>query len=85
MSTDLGYAEAHDTSIEERYQPAPLLQGKVIVISGIGPGLGRSLADEAAKMGADLVIASRTESRLQELQAELDGRTASRSSPWSPT
>jgi len=69
--SELGYAEAHDVSIEERYQPVPLLQGKVVVISGIGPGLGRSLAVEAAKMGADLVIASRTESRLLELQEEL--------------
>jgi NAD(P)-dependent dehydrogenase (short-subunit alcohol dehydrogenase family) len=68
---NLGYAEAHDTSIEERYQPVPLLEGKVVVISGIGPGLGRSLAFEAAKMGADLVIASRTEERLLELQADL--------------
>jgi NAD(P)-dependent dehydrogenase (short-subunit alcohol dehydrogenase family) len=67
----LGYAEAHDTSIEERYRPVPLLQGKVVVISGIGPGLGRSLAVEAARMGADLVIASRTEARLLELQADL--------------
>ena len=40
LMSELGYAEAHDTSIEERYQPVPLLQGKVIVISGIGPGLG---------------------------------------------
>ncbi len=69
--TELGYAEAHDTSIEDRYQAVPLLQGKVLVISGIGPGLGRSLAFEASKMGADLVIASRTEERLLELQADL--------------
>ncbi len=72
MSTDhsantLGYAEAHDTSIEDRYQPAAVLAGKVVVISGIGPGLGLSLAVEAAKMGADLVLASRTESRLDEV------------------
>lgn len=73
MTTELGYAQAHDTSIEERYTPVPLLKGKVVVISGIGPGLGRSLAVEAARMGADLVIASRTESRLHELQAELEG------------
>ncbi len=71
MTSELGYAAAHDTSIEERYQAVPLLQGKVVVISGIGPGLGRSLAHEAAKMGADLVIASRTEERLLELRAEL--------------
>ncbi len=56
------YADAHDTSIEERYQPVPLLKDKVVVLSGIGPGLGRSLGEEAARMGADLVIASRTES-----------------------
>lgn len=71
--SELGYAQAHDTSIEERYTPVPLLKGKVVVISGIGPGLGRTLAEEAARMGADLVIASRTESRLLELQAELEG------------
>ena len=73
VTTELGYAQAHDTSIEERYAAVPLLKGKVVVISGIGPGLGRSLAVEAARMGADLVIASRTESRLLELQAELEG------------
>ncbi|MCW2783938.1 MAG: short-chain dehydrogenase/reductase [Marmoricola sp.] len=73
MSTELGYAEAHDTSIEDRYQPAQVLAGKVIVISGIGPGLGLSLAVEAAKMGADLVIASRTASRLAEVAAIVEG------------
>lgn len=73
MTTELGYAQAHDTSIEDRYNAVPLLKGKVVVISGIGPGLGRTLAEEAARMGADLVIASRTESRLLELQGELEG------------
>ncbi len=72
MSTELGLADAHDTSIEERYVPAPVLAGKVIVISGIGPGLGRSLAEEAAKMGADLVLASRTASRLDEVAAVVE-------------
>src|SRR3954453_6696529 len=71
--SELGYAEAHDTSIEDRYTAVPLLRGKVVVISGIGPGLGRTLAEEAARMGADLVIASRTESRLLEPQAGLGG------------
>lgn len=66
--TELGYAEAHDTSIEERYSAVPLLAGKVVVISGIGPGLGHSLAVEAAQLGADLVLASRTEARLLEVK-----------------
>ena len=43
MTQTLGYAAAHDTSIEDRYTPAPVLAGKVVVISGIGPGLGLGL------------------------------------------
>jgi NAD(P)-dependent dehydrogenase (short-subunit alcohol dehydrogenase family) len=66
-TTELGLAEAHDTSIEERYEPVPLLKDKVIVLSGVGPGLGRSLGTEAARMGADLVLVSRTESRLEKM------------------
>jgi NAD(P)-dependent dehydrogenase (short-subunit alcohol dehydrogenase family) len=57
----------HDVSIEGRYQPVPLLQDKVIVLSGVGPGLGRSLGEEAARMGADLVLVSRTEKRLEKM------------------
>ena len=41
-----------------------LLEDKVVVLSGVGPGLGRALGDEAARMGADLVLASRTQKRL---------------------
>ncbi|MCW2782562.1 MAG: short-chain dehydrogenase/reductase [Marmoricola sp.] len=67
MSSNLGLAAAHDTSIEERYTPVPLLEGKVIVLSGVGPGLGRSLGEEAAKLGADLVLVSRTASRLEKM------------------
>lgn len=48
----------------------PLLTDKVIVLSGVGPGLGRSLGEAAAQMGADLVLASRTPKRLTKM-AEL--------------
>lgn len=44
-----------------------LLQDKVIVLSGVGPGLGRSLGEQAAKLGADLVLVSRTEKRLEKM------------------
>ena len=44
-----------------------LLQDKVLVLSGVGPGLGRALGEEAAKLGADLVLASRTERRLEKM------------------
>jgi NAD(P)-dependent dehydrogenase (short-subunit alcohol dehydrogenase family) len=44
-----------------------LLQDKVIVLSGVGPGLGRAFGEEAAKLGADLVLVSRTERRLEKM------------------
>lgn len=44
-----------------------LLQDKVVVLSGVGPGLGRSLGEEAARMGADLVLVSRTKKRLDKM------------------
>ncbi len=44
-----------------------LLDNKVIVLSGVGPGLGRSLGEEAARMGADLVLVSRTQKRLDKM------------------
>lgn len=44
-----------------------LLDGKVVVLSGVGPGLGRSLGEEAAKLGADLVLVSRTQKRLDKM------------------
>ncbi len=44
-----------------------LLEGKVVVLSGVGPGLGRSLGEEAAKLGADLVLVSRTQKRLDKM------------------
>ncbi len=47
----------------------PLLEDKVIVLSGVGPGLGRALGEQAALMGADLVLVSRTEARLEKMAA----------------
>jgi NAD(P)-dependent dehydrogenase (short-subunit alcohol dehydrogenase family) len=44
-----------------------LLTDKVVVLSGVGPGLGRALGAEAAQMGADLVLVSRTERRLEKM------------------
>ncbi|MGI6875202.1 SDR family oxidoreductase [Amycolatopsis sp. 3B14] len=49
-----------------------LLRDKVVVVSGVGPGLGRSIAVESAKAGADVVLAARTESRLAEVAKEID-------------
>jgi NAD(P)-dependent dehydrogenase (short-subunit alcohol dehydrogenase family) len=55
-----------------------MLQDKVVVVSGIGPGLGREIAIRSAQSGADVVLAARTESRLLEVakQVEATGRRA---------
>src|SRR6476659_2233883 len=50
-----------------------LLEGKVVVLSGVGPGLGRALGEEAARMGADLVLASRTAKRLERMAEVVRG------------
>lgn len=39
------------------------------MLSGVGPGLGRALGEEAAKLGADPVLVSRTERRLEKMAA----------------
>jgi NADP-dependent 3-hydroxy acid dehydrogenase YdfG len=48
-----------------------LLSGTVVVVSGVGPGLGRSIALASAREGADLVLAARTGSRLDEVAKEV--------------
>ncbi|MCW2877887.1 MAG: short-chain dehydrogenase [Sphaerisporangium sp.] len=47
------------------------LQDKVVVVSGVGPGLGRSIAVRSALAGADIVLAARTESVLAEVAEEV--------------
>ena len=46
---------------------AGLLENKVVVISGVGPALGTTLARRCAEAGADLVLAARTKERLDEV------------------
>ncbi len=48
-----------------------ILDGKIVVVAGVGPGLGRSIAIQCAKAGADVVLAARTESRLAEVADEI--------------
>ena len=44
-----------------------LLENKVVVISGVGPALGTTLALRCAENGADLVLAARTVERLEDV------------------
>ena len=48
-----------------------LLEDKVVVVSGVGPGLGRSIALQSAKNGADLVLAARSADKLDSVAAEV--------------
>jgi NAD(P)-dependent dehydrogenase (short-subunit alcohol dehydrogenase family) len=48
-----------------------LLQDKVVVVAGVGPGLGRSIALQSARAGADVVLAARTAARLDEVAKEI--------------
>ncbi|WP_338886041.1 SDR family oxidoreductase [Rhodococcus sovatensis] len=42
-----------------------MLEGKVVVVSGVGPSLGRSIALRSAAAGADLVVAARSKDYLE--------------------
>jgi NAD(P)-dependent dehydrogenase (short-subunit alcohol dehydrogenase family) len=55
-----------------------MLENKVVVISGVGPALGTTLARRFAEAGADLVLAARTAERLTEVadQVKSMGRRA---------
>jgi len=50
-----------------------LLENKVVVISGVGPALGTTLARRCAENGADLVLAARTVERLEDVAKEITG------------
>jgi NAD(P)-dependent dehydrogenase (short-subunit alcohol dehydrogenase family) len=57
-----------------------LLEGKTVLVSGVGVGLGTEIAATALRDGANVVIGARTADRLQCIAHELDP-TGSRVSP----
>ena len=48
-----------------------LLENKVVVISGVGPGLGQTLAKMAAQEGASVVLGARSQDFLDAVAAEI--------------
>ncbi|MFF3687521.1 SDR family oxidoreductase [Streptomyces sp. NPDC002187] len=58
-----------------------LLQGKTVIVSGVGAGLGHQIAATAVREGANAVLGARTEANLAKSAAEIDpggGHTAYR-------
>ncbi len=57
------------------------LEGKYALVAGGGRGIGKAIALELAREGADVVIASRTESELQQSAQEIEDATGRRIVP----
>ncbi|MGW8204783.1 SDR family oxidoreductase (plasmid) [Sphingomonas bisphenolicum] len=48
-----------------------LLQDKVVIVSGVGPGMGQALARIAAAEGASVILAARNAAFLEEVRADI--------------
>jgi len=60
-------------SAPANYQPSPtLLQGKTILVTGAGDGIGRSAALAYAAHGATVILLGRTESKLEKVYDEIE-------------
>ena len=49
-----------------------LLEGRTVVVSGVGPGLGQQIAVRAAREGANVVLGARTEENLAKVGTEIE-------------
>jgi NAD(P)-dependent dehydrogenase (short-subunit alcohol dehydrogenase family) len=50
---------------------AGLLEGRAAMVSGVGPGMGRAIALELARAGADVVLAARRDASMAPVAAEV--------------
>jgi NAD(P)-dependent dehydrogenase (short-subunit alcohol dehydrogenase family) len=55
---------------------APLLEGRTMVVSGVGPGLGREIAAIAVREGANVAMGARREANLRHAAEEIDASGA---------
>jgi NAD(P)-dependent dehydrogenase (short-subunit alcohol dehydrogenase family) len=64
--------------VQTTIDTAGLLEGRVAVVSGVGPGMGRAIALELARAGADVALAARRAAALDAVATEVEalGRRA---------
>ncbi len=60
-----------------------ILEGKTVVVMGVGDGLGREVAEKAARDGANVVLAARTEAQLEAVGKAID--STGKRVAWLPT
>ncbi len=49
-----------------------ILEGKTVAVSGVGPGLGREVAEAALRDGANVVIGARNTSKVESIAEQID-------------
>ena len=49
----------------------PFLKGKTVIVTGASSGIGRQMARECARLGANLILIARSVDRLERLKNEI--------------
>ena len=61
-----------DTDARDYTYPTDLLHNRIILITGASDGIGRTLAIEAAKLGAQVILHGRNVSKLEKVYDEIE-------------
>ena len=59
------------SSTQNGEEPGAMMAGRSVLITGVGPDLGRAITLAAARAGADVVLVARTAARLEEIAKEV--------------
>ena len=70
-STHFGISDEDLLDLETVYRP-DLFEGKVVLVSGAGSGIGKAISCLFARLGARVILASRSEEKLATTSALLD-------------
>lgn len=75
---DYSAADAAASSVDPETVTGTMLAGKVALVTGIGPGMGRDIALGLARQGADVALLARSDRNVSEVAKEIEalGRRA---------